>query len=477
MAAPGRPSTAPFALLALAAFAAAGCVAPLHPFKWTVPAVGQPMIESAYAVDRAMSPHRSFTRPAEPVDARPLREQAREMADDLRARFLADDGKLFLYQRPPALGDMCIWQGVYTAMASLQYAWDRSPQSLEYAEKAFDGLAMMLRPGLPVARGVLPAGLARDGQDPFTYSSGGYQWKEDASIDSASGWVFGMVLAERLLPSRRERARAALQRFTDDLIANGFRLKNGDGSPTRFGNMGAGLLSPPPGVLLSLAVLSQCARRADTPRCAELLRGFTRKRQDLWASYASAPIPGRHMSSNHNMAFLSLSAALLSEDSPRRWRMYARGMIRLAETTENRANSFWIYLTYWTLEQRPDLMNRLSGDRRLARWATRRPALLSLAKKPMQEFEFPACKAAYETLNSVRPDLEFVWNTFGHTKTVAQPLPVWQRPAADFIWQRNPYLLDDWQGHRTSPAREFTGLDFLLAYYLGLHLGGINPFE
>lgn len=450
--------------------------ATLHPGKGLATRAGVPVMKAAYALDKLLSPHKPFTRDPMPADPRPLYAQAAQMEQELRSRFLADDGRLFLFMQPMSMGDMAIWQGSYAAMTILKHRHDEDPQSLAYAERAFDGLAMMYRPGLPIVRGILPLEVKDDNdKSPYYHREGRFQRLEDASVDQASGWLFGVILAEKYLPSRRRQAQELLRKFADDLIANGFAIKNSDGSDTRFGNVGKGLISPPPGVLLSLAALDQTAQNSPDPRYAQALEEFARKRQDVWGSYASAPALWMTKDYNHNIGMLALSSALLSEQDTERWLRFARGMVRLARATEQTGNSFWLYLTYWTLDRRPDMLAFHSDNRELGSWLARRQEVLTLAKKSMLEFQYPKTKLAYETLNSERKDLEFVRWPLSGKKTVAQPLPVWQRPAADFVWQRDQYSLDDWRGARDRPAREFTGMDFLLAYYLGLQTGALTP--
>lgn len=428
------------------------------------------VVGAAFKLDKALSPHKPFTRPPAPLDARPLREQAADMSRDIRSRYLVDDRRLFLYMKPMSLGDMNIWQGVYLAMTVLRQSSEPGPENLRDAEKAFDGLALMYRPGLPLLRGVLPPGVRHlDETDPHHRVEGGYQTLDTASIDSAAGWVFGMVMAERHLPSRRPQARELLRRFADDLIANDFALKNRDGSDTEWGNMGKGRsYSPPPGVLSAMAALSQADRHSPDQRYWRILKDFSAKRQDLWGSYGSMPKLWHNMTTNHNIGYLALSAALLSEQDPDRWLRYARGMIRLAEyTAEPDGNSFWLYLTYWTLEQRPEMLARHSGDKPLSAWRSRRARNMALAEKTMLEFSTPKCGPLTPQQSAFcSGQAQARWPLSGR-KTSPQPIPMWCR-RSDFNWQRNAY------DPESCRDREFTNFDFLIAYYLALQNGALG---
>lgn len=444
---------------------------------------GGPVIWAGFKLDKILSPYQPFTRPASRVDWRPLREQAAAMDRDIRSRFLVADGRIFVYSKPIEMGDMAIWQGAYASMEILKHAWDGAAESQDEAEKAFDGMALMYKPGLPLVRGILPEDLqAGHPKEAPYHREGGMQWVEDASIDSTTGWLLGVILAERKLPSRRAEAQELLRRFAQDLIDNKFRLKNGDGSKTKLGDMaGDGFTPSPVGALVSIAALNECERISPSLNCREARDSFADRHKDVLASFASGPGLGfRNVTTNHNIGFLALTSALLSEEDAERWLLFARGIVRLARNTEQDGNSFWIYLSYWALEQKPWMLAFHSGDPALTDWMAHKASAMALAKKPMLEFDYPNCKLAYERINSNRTDIKLVkWPTSSQ-KFSAQPLPTCQKggsPASDFVWQRNRHALDDWGGWTAKPAYEFTGMDFLFAYYLGLHDGGLDAGE
>jgi hypothetical protein len=85
------------------------------------------------------------------------------------------------------------------------------------------------------------------------------------------------------------------------------------------------------------------------------------------------------------------------------------------------------------------------------------------AVQTLKEFECP--KPQRSVINSRDPAIP------KSGRWSLQPLPVWKRPNTDIVWQRDPYELDAIAGHRN------TGVDFLLAYWMGRHLGAISPEE
>lgn len=443
----------------------------LRPGKKFATRFTDPFVWTAYKVDRALSPHRPFSRGPVITDVSSLRDQAARMTREIRSDFLVEDGKLFLYMKPMSLGDMDIWQGVYTALAVLQYTSDPSPENEAYAENAFDGLRMMYAPGLPLLRGVLPDGVRNsDEKDPHYRREGGYQKLEDASIDSAAGWVFGMTFAAQRLPSRRRQAQEMLRRFADDLIANGFSLKSSGGANTSQGDMGKGLVSPPPGVLLTMAALSQAAQSSTDPRYADALDEFSAKRQDVWGAYASMPALWRNSTTNQNIGILALASALLSEQDPERWSIYAHGMVRMLKSIEPTGNSFWLYLSYWVFDRRPEMIAYCVADKDISEWMSRRAGVYALAKKSLLEFSASKCAKRTPRQEAVCRYQDPVHWPLSGVKTNPQPVPMFCRPS-DFDWQRNAYDVHDCEG------KEFTGLDFLIAYSLALQDGAVTPAE
>jgi hypothetical protein len=405
------------------------------------------------------------TRPARPRDERPLRRQAAEMWADLERRFLAD-GRFLLISTPPVeIGDACLWQGVYAATAALAYELEPSTAALRRAERAFDGLEALGRRGRPIARSVLPLDVVTEPPGHWSYRDARYQWKEDASVDSAAGWMLGALVVLESVPTRRAEALDAVQRFADQLIAGGFRLRNSDGSATRYGSAGGDMISSPVGLLVTLSALNTLARHGRGGLYAELRERLVRGDQHRWAAYASGPAPGRSMTTNHNIASLGLTCALLSEDDPAVAEVYARGLLRLTRLTRKMDNAFWTYLADWTLSQAPEVALLAADDADFAEYRARRAERWARAGRALREWHYP-----YNKLKLRReppPGAE----------RPREPLPVYDRPAADFVWQRSPYEARGWPHASMSRSRgqAFSPLDFLAAYTLGRSIGAVGP--
>jgi hypothetical protein len=311
---------------------------------------------------------------------------------------------------------------------------------------------------------VLPLEVRTEAPGRFGRRDARWQWKEDASIDSAAGWVFGMVVAVELVPTRRKEALDALQRYADTLAAGGYRLRNSDGTPTRYNAVGGAVINSPTGLLTTLAALKTLARAGRGQRFVEAHRVLADDGQDLWAAYATAPFSWLNVTTNHNIAMLGLSAALLAEDDPARQARYALGLLRVDELTRKMGDAFWIYLTDWALSRRPAAVAALEGSAALSRHRAIEPGLLAGAKTAMLQWHYP-----HNKLKLHRDG----W------RTARRPVPVYDRPAADFVWQRSPYARAGWPEAvmRRSQGQAYAPLDFLIAYSLGRSIGAISPDE
>lgn len=415
----------------------------------------------------------------EVVDPRPLEEQTRVMEADLRARFLVAGDRILLPDTPPvSVGDNCLWQGVYAGMAALRYSMKPTRENRRLAERALEGLELLAGRGRPIARSILPLQLQTEPPGRWFYRDDEWQWKEDASVDSAAGWIFGVTMALEHLPSRRERAAELLYRFSHALVENGFLLRNSNGTPTRFPSLGGELPGSPTGALVALTALEGARRYREHAALERARRDLLRDGQQLWGAYASGPVLWRNVTTNHNIGFLALAAALLVETEPERRRIYASGMVRLARLTWGHGNSFWLYLTRWATTrlgpQAPEAQAPAVGA-----WLAEKEIQFRAARVAMLEWRYPFNKTKRHTINSLRPNLRWVRWALGPA-VLRSPVPVWQRPATDFLWQRSPYQLDDWRGYRWRPDRVYPGepqrfapLDFLIAYYLGKRVGAL----
>lgn len=342
---------------------------------------------------------------------------------------------VYVAQKPNDMGDCAIWQGVYTAMTVMRWTAKPSAETRQAMQAATEALARYFYPTGPgqaiLVRGAMPQALEHDlfHIDPnhaaryFTDTCAGtvYAYREDASLDSLLGVMFGAAFVGRFGDSA---ARAALAEplalFANGFEREGFRLTNRDGSPTTYGNCAPGFFQAP--VRNLAAALPSLV--ADGPNGAAW-RGIAQKYGREFAT-TDTQVPGRiswvnaHLAMLANLTFVCAAPVTAPGFGPA-----CAGLRTLVDKYADAGNAFLIYAA----------------------------ARLGLEVKPSQRdkadkvlIEFPLGAKPNAGLNSsVAPAL--------------QPVPVWQRPPCDVIWQRNPYAYSGSESH------DYNRLDYLIAHY------------
>lgn len=350
-------------------------------------------------------------------------------------RFLHLDGKLFWAEDPNSLGDQCIWHGVYTAWAVL----DGDPTLIANAVEG-----MKLLSGDACARpGVLLRGVAELGEvsvDPNNAkafgTTGPLMWRADASLDSLIGFCYGLTWL-KTIPMYEPIALALAQRVARTMSRNGWRLINPDESLTAQGDMSPKLLQAPVRLLALLWIMKLAEFEV------EYRENFLLAEPIL--EYGETHLLWKHPWFADHLAFLAYDGLRRLDDRT----AYEKGMKRMFQKTLNQEN----YL-FFTLAG-----SHINPDRSwpLYQWRTAR-ALAS--------FQYPEAKMAVEKINSTRADVtKKMWppKPFKGRMVSVHPLGLNDRPASDYMWQRNPFTLDGWQGV-SAPHVKYSGLDFLLVY-------------
>lgn len=381
-----------------------------------------------------------FTRRAIPdpsghfVDDMTRRDYIAAQAEAELERFVRDG--VFFAELPNSLGDAAIWQGVYTAMTAMRWAARPSVGSQQAMLAAATALSRFFYPTGPgvsvLVRGAVPQALEgsffsvdpNNGAHYFTdgYLGPVYAYRDDASLDSLLGVMFGAAIVARFgdAPSRAVLA-GPLTRFAAGFKAAGYRLTNRDGSPTRYGDCSPGFAQAPVRVLAAAL--------------PSLLAGT-----DDWRAIAAtfAPefattdtqIPGKISYVNAHLAMLANLTWIAA--APQRGSRPAPGTVEAADGLRK------------LLEKYSD-----TGNAFLVHAAARLGVIPTQSQKDKADktlIEFPlGAKPAAGLNSSVAPSL--------------QPVPVWQRPPADVIWQRSPYP------YSGSETLAYNRMDYLLAHY------------
>ena len=395
-----------------------------------------------------------------------LASKARAFRAALLARHLSPEG-LLLYRVDlrsidadlergtyPDLADTPMFTGLLAAGACQRAGSSAGParrQALGDAERALDGLTLLMDvtgvPGL-LARAARRAPPPEDTRGKWFSGAAGFEdwsWRGDTSMDQyAQGLIPALGECARWFP---ERTRALVVAAAEGLLANDMRLVDPDGVRTRYGNLswrsGFGLNAQ--AQLAGWGVFAWAAELDTDPRWAEQRdRLRDHYRVVARARRTNVRVLGITNHSNDLMA----------------WNLY-RGLVPLARRTGDRG-----------LADLRDGMYR-------ARLRTRRDGniyfTLCFCRLEPQECDAATFEQAREVLAAFPsekrrgepgPELRALprrWLPGRKLERLARdPVPIALRPASSFEWKSNPYRVE----RPAAPHTEYTGLDYLLAYWL-----------
>ncbi len=327
-----------------------------------------------------------------------------------------------------------------------------SAQARADASLALAGLELQMRvtgvPGL-LARNVRRAPPREGVSGEWHAAQGeyaGWFWRGDVSQDQyANGLVPAVGLCRRLFP---ERARALAVDAASHLLAHDFELTDPDGQRTRYGDLSwnSGLGFNSIAQLTSYAIVSLAAELApDQPRFSE-----TRDRlRDHYRVVARAGLTnlrvfGITSHSNDLMAFdlyrVLLPLARETGDPAEADLRY--GLWRAWLRVRQDQNAYFD-LVFCSLE--PEACDASTLDR----------ARAQLEAFPLEKRSLGANEAALRLPTRLMPGRKW--------KRLARELvPIELRPASSFEWKSSPYRI---HAH-ANPNSEYTGLDYLVAYWL-----------
>jgi hypothetical protein len=372
----------------------------------------------------------------------------------IRYRFTTD-------QAPGDYGDLPdgpFFTGLYLASQAFRlHAGDAAARAEVFA--ALDGLALLLdvtgEPGL-LARWAAPALPARM-RSVWTASPTrpGYHFRGDVSKDQLAGFACGLGVALALLPDAEIRARAYalavpvaehLRRHDMRIIEGGERTTHGD-LRARVG------LVFPVGVnaLIALAV-AQAAGAASGD--AALSRALDEDGYLRTARTAHWRPPAYTKRVNDNMAYASVLALLLLETDPDRAAALREIEARLWDGVRGEHNAFFA-----------GVHALVSGDAE-----ARDEARTALADFPERKLELP--------VDLTRPGFDFEQRWLKTSKGLPrakEPVPLYLRPVGSNLWVSDPYALVG--SLKDKVQSEYSGVDYLLAYWLARSAGWVTAEE
>lgn len=401
----------------------------------------------------ATSPFEPFTRHLDTIDQRPLHEKAKLFWWNIQTFWLfGKDREFYWSMKPNDGGDMAIWHGVYVATCAFRGDWTSLSKALAGAERLqkLGGNDRLCR-GADVEGGPLSIDQSRT-----YYKDDGYIFLDNASESTLIGHIFGLWAVSWCdVPLElKRRAEYLADALAGQLLKDGERLLNQDGSTAKFGDLRPGVTTAP----IRVAAL------AATYALAWKLTGkqaWLRQYDKIRKSHAGALTRVEthfmwvHPWYQDVIAYMVL-VVLASCDGGSYFNDYSRSMETLWSKTKHEGNSFYTFM-------------RVVVNGKLE------PEALAGAIKTLSEFNAdanlgPTAKNPGKAHGGGEVDT-FTWGWSwmkGGKRLSRQPVPVWRRAPQDFVWQRCPYSIGGEEHY------SFNGLDFCVAYWLGVRLGVIK---
>ncbi len=454
------------------------------------PAVVLLVVSSAMALAasgcRSDPPYRAENDPgAGGPTALSIHEKADRFERLLEERHVSPDG-LLLYRvrlKDPAFlagqpyyedyADQAIWGGCLLAAECFRFAVTGSDEARAAAVKAFGGIDLILsvsgEPGLAV-RSVAPAAAiaAHPEPDPTAkWEPAAPPWERfvyrgNVSKDQYAGLVFGLAVAWRHLAPHEPEVAARIRHHAGAIVDRLLRdrmILTERGEPTRFGNVRGRILGAPIGVnaLIALGAFRLAHDATGDPRHVRAYRRMiVDGGYDEIAYWARAALPslGLENHNNDNMAYLGFYATMTLERDPEVIAELRAGL-RRAWIDDLRAhdNPFWTFIHVSLVEDDDEAV--AAAVEQLRRYPER------LVARPVDLRR--------------RSDIPRRW--FRSRKGVprsAVALPMDLRTPSTFAWRSCPFALYDDIG-MPPDTLAYSGVDYVLAYWLGRHHGLIPP--
>jgi len=421
----------------------------MHPIVYFTDWVKAGTIAFGLTTTYVFQPFEDFSRDARILQDITLEQKVVIFEDDLLKNHLTSED-IFVYERPINTGDMCIWNGVHVGYRAIRYGYTHDLEDLVKLKRFMFTLEKLQTHPITGETILLRGRVKRADWNrnmPLGYRNFYYNdewvWQEDASGDQFCGQVFGLAMAWKYGDQEVKDFVGILAR---DLYlytkTNGFHLKNSDGTQTKFSCQGPSVTSSPMSITSYLVLTKLLALQYpnDLEVRDEYYTWAIKWNQIHVAAHNVAVFLWKMKYSGINQAHLMITAITELETNPKYLKHYVYGLRRGWKLLKDHGFSNWTYLMYKNCPKKITVKD------------------LAIAKKTLDEFS---------TDKKVATNIDLTTDTtIRHTKwdgpKGVQPYPVWQRPAGDYIWQRNPYELIGGDA-----GNEYSGLDFLIAYYMG----------
>ena len=445
------------------------------------PVAGRESFDPARArlTRRAPIPWERWRSTYPPHYARSLAERAALVEQSLLERHWSPEG-LLVYRRAcrrfdpsrsdsyGSLSDQAMWTGALAATWAFKHAVTGAESDRALLVRALAGLELLHevtgKPGL-LARAAFPRGLPgprdadeerHDGAPPHSR----FEFRGDVSRDQYCGVLFGCAAASVALgidathgdDVLRERLCRLVLPIADHIWQHGLRLVDVDGSTTRHGDLRGYRWGVPlgPNAALCLGWELLAHRLAGQARFAERYERLVRWRYPRALRWMNFAILGKRNHNNDNMGMMALYALVHCETRGPLSEAYDRGLAKLWRRTRNEGNSFF-HLVFASRFPLPTASRFDLGEN-----------LRLFPEDPRHSF-----------LDLRDHDgVEEAWfrNRLGYPRN-RTALPLHCRSRSDFVWRACPFQL---VGEKLPPGLCASGVDFLLAYWMGrYHLGEV----
>lgn len=412
-------------------------------------------------VNDRLDPFDEFNRRPLPADDLKLFQKASSFFNQIQAGH--DIGGFFIYRMSyPGeewdYGDQCLWQGMYAAM--LAFRQHSEPFKMQVADlfKAVNAMAFHHRgPRNYLIRGVNPGDLVNVSPESATF-------KEEVSNDSATGHLFGVYHAYLAGDTAiKDACRWMAAMLAEEIINNDYALVNQNRSKTKYGRLIQGPITDPHRAALALAILYVAWRLTG-------LKRYEIYFDDVFKSFGGLLRCGEvkflWLTKTHEAHRVMMNLSILAGYHERPLcSMWAReGMVNTLSQNRKAANPWLIALASSVFPER-----------------LKQSGLDLTAKGRLSEFSVDRRSDCAERLNSQN---EKQWNNthgirffeYDGKLRASQPLPFNLLGNQDFFFQRDLYSVDNYQGSTDTRPR-YTGLDYLVAYWLLLKNGMVGAQE
>jgi hypothetical protein len=404
-----------------------------------------------------------------------LAKKAMVFEQDMNRRFLLDGQALCKLaaptpQRPDVtynMPDNAYMTGIYLGTLAMKYAVTKDPADRAAAAASIRGLhllctvsgkkGVLARAAWPPDKPFADDGTWRDSPD------GKHKWRGDVSSDQMTGVMFGFALAYDLAADD-EGKRIIAQDVSDlvqTLLDNGLMIIDVDGKPTRFGKYMPQYvkLFEPMNALLLLQHLKVAHHVTGNDRFAPEYR-----RLAVDEGYAEVAVRARRTLGKVNFSddvllYLAYYPLLTYETDPTLKGLYVKSLRRTWEGggrvpgAKAQGNPFYAFIAHAFL----------GDDSGVA------AGIDTLKWFPLD------LKWNRATITAYEKEFGFTFQP-GPVSPAPKPgeaVPVDRRQKTWSAWVQDPYAE---AGDRTADApMEFNGHDYLAAYWLGRHLGLIQP--